>query len=365
MTGDVTSSTASLRRSLRSRRGFLSVSGAGLACLAGLGLPGCEKPASTAEVVVYTSTDDVYARAVTGRFTERSGIRVRLVTDTEETKSTGLLNRLIAEGSRPQADVFWSGDAMRAAILKQRDLADTLHSPELAAYPAHHRDPSARMARFSARLRVLLYHRGKLGNGALPTSIRDLVDPRFRNQACIANPLFGTTSMHAAALFESWGDTEARAFFAALQNNGVRMLASNGEVRRRVASGEFTLGLTDSDDANVALLDGKPVGFVLPDQDSFGTLLIPSALVALKSGPNPDPARQFIDFLLSEEGEQLLAASSAAQIPLRTGLPTPPFFGRALADIRLMSVDPDALGRRLTTLQDGFLRDWVSIQMSR
>ena len=87
--------------------------------------------------------------------------------------------------------------------------------------------------------------------------------------------------------------------------------------------------------------------------------------MALKSGPNPDPARQFIDFLLSEEGEQLLAESSAAQIPLRTGLPTPAFFGRALADIRLMSVDPDALGRRLTLLQDGFLRDWVSIQMSR
>lgn len=365
MRGDVTSSIPSVGNSLRSRRRFLGVSGAGLACLAALGLPGCGKPAPAPEVIVYTSTDDVYARAVADRFTERSGIRVRLVTDTEETKSTGLLNRLIAEGSRPQADVFWSGDAMRAAILKQQDLADILRSPELAAYPAHHRDPSGRMARFSARLRVLLYHRDRLGTAALPTSIRDLVHSRFRNQACIANPLFGTTSMHAAALFETWGDAEARAFFAALQENGVRMLASNGEVRRRVASGEFTLGLTDSDDANVALLDGKPVGFVLPDQDSFGTLLIPSALVALKSGPNPDPARRFIDFLLSEEGEQLLASSSAAQIPLRTGLPTPPLFGRSLADIRLMSVDPDALGRRLTTLQDGFLRDWVSVQMSR
>lgn len=72
------------------------------------------------EVVVYTSVDDVFARPIAEQFTKKTGIFVKLVPDTEETKSTGLLNRLIAEKKRPQADVFWSGDPVRAAILKNK-----------------------------------------------------------------------------------------------------------------------------------------------------------------------------------------------------------------------------------------------------
>ena len=49
------------------------------------------------EVIVYTSVDDVFARPVAERFEQATGVVVRLVPDTEETKSTGLVNRLIAE----------------------------------------------------------------------------------------------------------------------------------------------------------------------------------------------------------------------------------------------------------------------------
>ena len=58
----------------------------------------------------------------------------------------------------------------------------------------------------------------------------------------MANPLFGTTSMHAAALFQSLGDDEAKQFFQSLVDNRVKILSSNGEVRRRVANGEFAVG---------------------------------------------------------------------------------------------------------------------------
>ena len=55
---------------------------------------GCGGTASE-EVVVYTSVDDVFARPIAERFEQETGIVVRLVPDTEETKSTGLVNRLI------------------------------------------------------------------------------------------------------------------------------------------------------------------------------------------------------------------------------------------------------------------------------
>jgi hypothetical protein len=53
-------------------------------------------------------------------FEKESGIAVRAVFDTEETKSTGVLNRLVAEAGTPQADVFWSGDPVRPFLLVKR-----------------------------------------------------------------------------------------------------------------------------------------------------------------------------------------------------------------------------------------------------
>src|SRR3546814_11481013 len=77
---------------------------------------------SSGEVVAYTSVDQVYAEPVFRRFEEKTGIRVRAAFDTEETKSTGMLNRLIAEGNNPRADLFWSGDPVRPFVLIGRGL---------------------------------------------------------------------------------------------------------------------------------------------------------------------------------------------------------------------------------------------------
>ena len=76
--------------------------------------------------------------------------------------------------------------------------------------------------------------RGEMGLlGARPEAPEfvDLTDPRWKDRAAIANPLFGTTSFHAAALFETLGDDKARAWLAGLRGNGVRVVSSNGEVK--------------------------------------------------------------------------------------------------------------------------------------
>jgi len=96
----------------------------------------CERRGGTgaigAPVVVYSSVDEVYARPVLEAFTKQTGVVIKLVSDTEETKSTGLLNRLLAERSRPQADVFWSGDPIRAGVLMARNVSEPYRSPQAA-----------------------------------------------------------------------------------------------------------------------------------------------------------------------------------------------------------------------------------------
>ena len=318
---------------------------------------GCGGAASE-EVVVYTSVDDVFARPIAERFEQATGVVVRLVPDTEETKSTGLVNRLIAEKERPRADVFWSGDPVRAALLKRQAVSASYRSPNAEGLPAQYNDPEGHWTGFSARARVLIYNRELVPDGEEPSSIMDLLEPRFEGQACIANPLFGTTSMHAAALFDVLGDERARGFFEQLVENGGRIVSSNGEVRRRVAAADCALGLTDTDDANVALQEDTPVGVVYPDQETMGTLIIPNAVVLIAGGPNPAAARRFIDYLLQPETEQVLAESEAAQMPVRPGIEIPDHV-RPLELITSMQVDYVKLAERLEQLSRAFLKDWV------
>ena len=44
------------------------------------------------------------------RFEKQTGIHVRLVTDTEATKSAALSERIEAEKDHPQADVYWGNE---------------------------------------------------------------------------------------------------------------------------------------------------------------------------------------------------------------------------------------------------------------
>jgi iron(III) transport system substrate-binding protein len=321
------------------------------------GLSACDRRA-TPEVVVYTSVDDVFARPVAERFEKETGVAVRLVPDTEETKSAGLLNRLIMEKERPQADVFWSGDSVRAAILKAKGVSAPYRSPQSDGLPPQFSDPEGHWTGFSARARVLIYNRNLVPEGQEPQSVMDLLAPRFKDKACIANPLFGTTSMHAAALFAVLGEEKAQAFFEGFAANGGKILSSNGEVRRRVAAGEFAVGIADTDDVNVARLEGKPVGVVYPDSDGMGTLIIPNCAVLIAGGPHAEAGRRFIDYLLRPEIEKSLAESEAAQMPLRPGVPTPP--GMITIDkLKPMVVDYTRLAGLLEELSRGCLKAWV------
>jgi len=319
---------------------------------------------STETVVVYTSVDEVFAEPICKQFEQDTGIQVELMPDTEETKSTGLVNRLIAEKGRPRADVFWSGDPVRAAILESKGVSAVYHSPSAAGLPSEFSDPNAYWTSFSARARVIIYNKDLVPTEKTPTSIYDLADPQFQGKSCIANPLFGTTSMHAAALFQALGDEEATNFFESLANNDVKILSSNGEVRRRVANGEFAIGLTDTDDVYVAIQEGKPVGFVYPDADGIGTLVVPNAAVLIARGPNPDGGRKFIDFLLRADTEAALARGEAAQIPLRSDVKLPSGFPfKQVADIKAMSVDYGSLADRQEELSGSFLKQWVDKNM--
>jgi iron(III) transport system substrate-binding protein len=112
----------------------------------------CQRSGS--EVVVYTSEDQVFSEPVLKDFEKTSGIKVRAVYDTEETKSTGVALRIVAEREHAQADVFWANEPLRAVMLQQRGLLAPYQSPNAEGIPARYRDPDGHWVGFAARARA-------------------------------------------------------------------------------------------------------------------------------------------------------------------------------------------------------------------
>ncbi len=286
---------------------------------------------SPEEVVIYTSVDQMYSEPILAAFQQETGIRVQAVYDVEATKTTGMVQRLIAEKNQPRADVFWSGEVVMTMLLKEEGILAPYASPNAADIPDTFRDPEHYWTGFAGRARILLINTERVSQDQWPRSIRDLADEKWANgQTAIALPMFGTTATHAAGLYSRWGDDAAREFFADLKDNGVKILDGNGPVKDQVARGNLAFGLTDTDDAMLAVADGDPVTIVFPDQeeDRLGTFIIPNTVVKIAGGPNPDAAQRLIDYLLSHEVERKLVESGWCHFPVRdypdldTGLDT-------------------------------------------
>jgi iron(III) transport system substrate-binding protein len=274
-------------------------------------------------VTVYVSTDRVFSEPVLQEYERRSGVKVNAVYDTEETKSTGLANRLLAEKARPQADVFWSNEPVRTLVLKSRGVLAAYRSPSAEGIPAALIDPDGYWTGFSARMRVIAYNTKTVAREDAPQSIFDLSDPKWKGQVAMADPRFGSTSFHVAALYALAGDEKMDEFFRRLKANDVRIVDGNSVVRDLVARGEVKAGLTDTDDVNVAIEDGQPVGMILPDRDGLGVPVMPNMVSLIANAPHVEEARKVIDYLLSADVESQLARSEAVQIPLHAGVPGP------------------------------------------
>ena len=318
-------------------------------------LTSCQ-PTNSRTVVIYVSEDQVFSEPILKDFERETGMTVKSVFDTEESKSTGVMNRLIAEKDNPQADVYWANEPVRADALKQRGVSTPYVSPSAEGIPDQFKDTDHYWTGFSARARVLLVN---ARSTIKPASVMAYINPSAKGRAAIANPLFGTTTDYVAALFTIWGDDRAKTFMNDMKKNGVKMTTSNGESTDFVATGQVDFSLVDSDDAVNTKKQGKLVEIIYPDQDpnGLGVLILPNAVALIKGGPHTENGKRLIDYLLSKETERKLAFADCAQIPLHSGVETPPEV-RRIEEIKTMRVGYADLSRKMDAIQP-FLKEWA------
>ncbi len=310
-------------------------------------------------VTAYVSHDRNLSEPILKSFTATTGIQVNAVYDIEANKTTGLVNRILAEKAHPHADVFWNNEVGRTLQLKERGVLAPYPSATRHIRHALYFDPEGYWTGFAARARVFVVNGQYVSKKDTPHRLSDLIHPRWRGQVAIGNPHFGTTGTHFAALYVYWGEARFRKWIQGLRNNDVALLPGNAQVRDKVASGQYRFGLTDTDDVNGAILDGKPVDMVIPDQDKngLGVFIIPNTVALIRGGPHSRNGKLLIDYLLSAEVEAQLAEGRGAQIPLQPSVKGPDLLP-PLSKLQQMQISYAEIGSSFERMLRIFEEEW-------
>lgn len=290
----------------------------------------CIASASFADTLtLYTSQPNADAQKTVDAFIAANpGTEVEWVRD----GTTKLMARLRAEieAGNPQPDVLLIADTVTLEGMAQEGLLTAYQSPEASAY-----DP----ALFSAEG---YYHSTKLittgiiyntGAAKVPASWEDLKDPSLKGQIAMPSPLYsGAALIHLATL--TGDETLGWDFYRDLATNEARAKGGNGGTFKAVASGEKPYGIVVDFLAIRNKADGSPVEFVFPEE---GVSYVTEPVAILSSAKNVEAAQKFVDFVLGQDGQDLVL--DMGYIPARNGMGVPAGFP-ARENIKLMAFDP-------------------------
>jgi len=332
---------------------------AAIGLLAATLLPTCNAiKAKANQVVIYAAQDQVYAEPILREFEKETGIKVKAVYDSEAVKTVGLANRLLAERSHPQCDVFWGNEEMRTRQLAAQGVFRETNGWAAFGY---------RSRRIVINTNFVSVGRAELPLGqdaqqrvpTAPRSLLELTNEIWRGKVALAFPQFGTTATHFHALKQLWGEAAWLAWCRALAANKPFILDGNSVVVKQVARSEAWIGLTDSDDIfagqreglPIAALDGRARHSVRADSQPDGdgahgvthpttdlmaeTLLIPNTVAVIRNAPHPESAQQLFDYLQRREvAEKLVQANALESAAAATETNTlKPNWGALLRDL--------------------------------
>jgi len=291
-----------------------------LAGAAAAGLGGWRGALGAGErVVVLTS----YPEELVGRFQQayearHPGRRVEILWR-QSADALAYLRR----GGQQEVDVYWTPAPRNFALLKAEGrLAplqlDTAALPSrVAGYPIS--DPDGQFAAFELAGYGIAYNRTALGRLGLtpPRDWRDLADPRYRGQVELPIPgRVGFAPVLIEAVLQGYGWDEGWAVLAAIAANAEFGSGDSNPGTDDLVSGRRAARLTIDFFAAAARSSGASVSFIYPPRTAYN----PAQVAILAGAPHPAAARDFVEFLLSAEGQELLLHSDVHRLPVRKAL---------------------------------------------
>lgn len=276
--------------------------------------------------------------------------------------SQEVLDRLRSERANPQADVWWGAPAEIFSAGAEEGLLAPFEPSWLEAVPDDRRDPDARWVGTYLTPEVIAYNSAAVPREEAPSEWDDVLDPRWRGQVLIREPLASGTmrAIFASLIYrESNGSGDPAAGYEWL----LRLDAQTREyvlnptlLYQKLARQEGLITLWAMPDIEMLIATTDyPIDYVIP---SGGTPVVVDGIALVAGAPNPEPARAFIEYVGSEAA-LLEAARSFFRIPARSDMDPalfPAWLGEALPRIEAMEVDAGML--RVRTPE--WMRYWDS-----
>lgn len=258
----------------------------------------------------YPSDDQLYKK-----FTEQTGIEVKVV----KGNADEFIERIKAEGENCPADLFLTADAGRLERAKQSGILRPIQSEVLETrIPATLRDPQDYWFGFTRRARIFAYAKDRVKPEELST-YEALADPKWKGRLLTRSASNEYNQSLLASVIAAHGEKEATDWARKIRANLARTPQGNDRDQvRAVAAGlgdvaivnTYYIGLMLNSPEEKDRKAAEAVGIFFPNQDDRGTHVNVSGGGVVKTSKNPEAARKFLEFLVSDEVQQAFPATS-------------------------------------------------------
>ena len=280
--------------------------------VAGCGGGGSEQGTLT----VYSGREEELVQPLFDLFEEQTGITVEVrYGDSAELAAT-----IAEEGDNSPADVFFAQDPGSLGAVD--DQLEPLPQETLDRVDARYRDDAGHWVGTSGRVRVLAYNTDALTEDEVPDSVFDLTDATWKGKLGIA-PTNASFQAFVTGMRLSAGEARTRQWLVDLKQNDPKSYEKNTPIVEALAAGEIELGLVNHYYLYLVKAEQPqaPVANHFLAAGDAGALVSVAGAGVLASSGNRDEAVQFLDFLLSDEGQRFYTDSAAeAEYPLVAGI---------------------------------------------
>jgi len=149
-----------------------------------------------------------------------------------------------------------------------------------------------------------------------PTSYADLANLVYKGHIISPNPLRSSTAVtNVLAVLQAYGREEGWALLDKINQNIAFYVDSTANTYTLVARGEYPIAIGVNRPVYELQAEGWPVAFIYPKD---GTMVQDNAMGMVNGARNPELAKKFIEFILSEEMQRI--AGEYLYSPIRPGV---------------------------------------------
>ncbi len=290
------------------------------------------------EVNIYTTREPGLIQPLLDAYTEKTGVRVNTVF-----LKDGMPERVASEGQSSPADLLMTVDAGNLADLVEKGLTQPVESAALAeAVPENLRDADGNWFALSMRARVL-YAAKDLELESFEYA--NLADPEYKGRICLRSGQHPYNTALFAAYDVHYGAQATEEWLTGIKANLARKAAGGDrEVAKDILGGICDIGIANS--YYVGLMRsgrggdeqkawGDAINVILPTFENGGTHVNISGAAVAKHAPNRDQAVALLEYLVSDEAQELYAKANF-EYPVKAGVPVDPI----IAEFGELTIDP-------------------------